>query len=161
MHKTPENIRLMLVPFQQLSTAQLYALLKLRCEVFVVEQECIYQDIDGLDEVAMHLLVADVSAQLLAYARILPPSTAFQEAAIGRIVTHRSWRGKGYGRWLISQSVESARQLYPEKGIRIGAQAHLQDFYQDCGFETVGEPYDEDGILHVEMLWSGTPQTEQ
>lgn len=152
MPKTPDNVRLRLLPFAQLTSECLYRMLQLRSAVFVVEQQCIYQDIDGLDRQAQHLLVDDAEGRLCAYARILPPATVYPEAAIGRILTAECWRGSGYGRWLIQQSVQCARQLYPDSDIRIGAQAHLQGLYHDCGFKTVGEPYDEDGILHVQML---------
>ncbi len=152
MYKTPDDIQLRLVSFEQLPSQQLYALLQLRSAVFVLEQQCIYQDLDGLDQAAMHLMVSDATPALVAYARILPPAVVFPEAAIGRVLTSEQWRGKGYGRWLIDQSIKCTQQLYPGTDIRIGAQAHLQSLYQACGFTAVGNPYDEDGILHVEML---------
>lgn len=152
MSKTPDSVRLSLLLFAQLEGERLYRVLQLRSAVFVVEQQCIYQDIDGLDRQAQHLLVEDAEGGLCAYARILPPGVVYVETAIGRILTAACWRGSGYGRWLIRQSVHCARQLYPDSPIRIGAQAHLQGLYHDCGFKTVGEPYDEDGILHIQML---------
>lgn len=154
MLKTPDNIQLSLLSFQQMSGPQMYAMLQLRSEVFVVEQQCIYQDIDGLDQSAMHLQVNDVAETIVAYARILPPGTVYAEAAIGRVLTSEAWRGQGYGRWFIQQAVYCTQQLYGEQPIRIGAQQHLQALYQACGFVTVGVPYDEDGIMHVQMLLS-------
>lgn len=152
MLKTPDNTQLNLLSFQQISGPQMYAMLKLRSEVFVVEQHCIYQDMDDLDQQAMHLIVTDSAGSIDAYARILPPGTAYTEAAIGRILTSEAWRGQGYGRWFIQQAVHCTQQLYVDQHIRIGAQQHLQSLYQACGFVTVGEPYDEDGIMHVQML---------
>ncbi len=152
MLTTPDNVRLKLYRFTELSVTQLYALLQLRSAVFVLEQQCIYQDMDDLDQQAVHLLVSDGADQLCAYARILPPGTVYAEAAIGRILTAEAFRNKGYGRWLITQSVNCTNSLYPHASIRIGAQAHLQSLYRACGFNTVGQPYDEDGIEHVEML---------
>lgn len=152
MNKIPVDVRLELLSFEALSIQQLYELLRLRSEVFVLEQQCLYQDMDGLDQQAKHLMVTDDQQRLCAYARILPPGIAFAEPAIGRILTASCWRGQGYGQWFIKQAVACTQQLYSKKRIRIGAQAYLQRFYTACGFEVVGEPYDEDGILHIEML---------
>jgi ElaA protein len=141
--------------FDALSREQLYALLRLRSEVFVVEQNCVFLDIDGLDENAMHLLgtrVMDGAAQLVAYVRCFPEGVSFTEASIGRVVTKPSARGGGLGHLLIAEAIRALQQHWGPQAIRIGAQAHLKNFYQQHGFVDMGLPYDEDGIAHLEML---------
>lgn len=143
------------VRFPGLKAEDLYDLLAAREAVFVVEQRCAYQEADGLDKVAWHLLVWDTvdgKRTLAATARVLDPGTRFPEVSIGRVMTSPAYRGQGLGRRIMQEAVERAEVLYPRSGIRISAQAHLQDFYRSFGFEPVGEPHDEDGIPHVEML---------
>jgi ElaA protein len=143
-------------PFGELSATELYALLQLRAEVFVVEQACVFQDIDGRDDQALHLLgeAPDDAGrtQLLAYARLLPAGTTFPEASIGRVVTASSTRGSGLGHTLMQQAIQVLHQTWGPQAIRIGAQAHLQAFYARLGFEPEGAIYLEDGIDHIEML---------
>lgn len=139
--------------FDELTTAELYALLQLRSEVFVVEQACIFQDMDGTDAQAMHLL-GSLRGRLVAYARCFGPGIKFAEASIGRIVTSTSLRGHGAGHALVEQAIACVSVPSGAPAIRIGAQARLQDFYRQHGFETCGPPYLEDGIAHVEMLRS-------
>lgn len=141
--------------FDELKCEQLYALLRLRSEVFVVEQNCVFQDMDGLDDQAMHLLgtrVVEGASQLVAYVRCFPAGVVFAEASIGRVVTRQSARGGGLGHVLMDQAVRALHQHWGVQPIRIGAQAHLKDFYQRHGFADVGRPYVEDGIPHLEML---------
>ena len=141
--------------FDALSREQLYALLRLRSEVFVVEQNCVFLDMDGLDDNAMHLLgtrVMDGAAQLVAYVRCFPKGVSFTEASIGRVVTKPSARGGGLGHLLIAEAIRALQQHWGPQAIRIGAQAHLKNFYQQHGFVDMGLPYDEDGIAHLEML---------
>jgi len=141
--------------FEQLKCEQLYALLRLRSEVFVVEQNCVFQDMDGLDDQAMHLLgtrVEEGAPQLVAYVRCFPAGVTFAEASIGRVVTRQSARGGGLGHVLMGEAVRAVHRQWGEQPIRIGAQAHLKDFYQRHGFADVGRPYVEDGIPHLEML---------
>jgi ElaA protein len=143
--------------FDQLSRDQLYELLRLRSEVFVVEQACVFQDMDGLDNQAMHLLgtrVEEGDPQLVAYVRCFPAGVTFAEASIGRVVTRRSARGGGLGHVLMAEAVRALQQQWGAQPIRIGAQAHLKDFYQRHGFVDVGRPYVEDGIPHLEMVRS-------
>jgi ElaA protein len=149
------------LPFDGLGGHELYRLLQLRSAVFVVEQACVFQDLDGLDAQAFHLLgevatanVADGarSAQLLACARLLPAGVAFAEASIGRVATATTARGSGLGHDLMAQACARLAQLWGPQAIRIGAQAHLQAYYGRHGFVTDGDPYLEDGIWHVEML---------
>ena len=141
--------------FADLTAAQLYAMLALRQEVFVLEQACLYPDIDGLDPGAHHLLGWRSDGgrpALVAHLRCLAPGAKYDEMSIGRVVTSPAARGTGLGRELVAQGLALARALHPGHAIRIGAQAHLERFYASFGFVTVSEPYDEDGILHIDML---------
>jgi ElaA protein len=136
--------------FDTLSLTELYAVLQLRSEVFVVEQSCVFQDMDGADTAAMHLLGTS-SGQLVAYARCFAAGVKFKEASIGRIITRGELRGSGAGHLLVRQAIDSLTQQWGPQAIRIGAQAQLENFYRQHGFETTGEPYIEDGIPHIEM----------
>jgi len=143
------------LPFDALSREQLYELLRLRSEVFVVEQNCVFQDLDGLDAQAMHLLgrpVVDGTPQLVAYVRCFPKGVTFDEASIGRVVTRQSARGGGLGHVLMAEAIRALQQQWGVQPIRIGAQAHLKSFYERHGFADVGKPYVEDGIDHIEMV---------
>lgn len=139
--------------FDDLSLRELYDALQLRCRVFVLEQGP-YLDPDGLDHVAWHLLGRDARGELVAYLRILDPDTRFIEPSIGRVITAAHVRGQGLGRRLMQQGLARFAEIWPRQRVRISAQAHLEAFYQSLGFETVGEPYEEDGIPHVEMVCS-------
>ena len=141
--------------FADLAVADLYEMLALRQQVFVLEQTCLYPDIDGLDPSAYHLLgwrTADGKRELAATLRCLAPGTKYDEMSLGRVVTSPSARGTGLGRELVAQGIARAGQLHPGHAIRIGAQAHLETFYAGFGFRTVSAPYDEDGIPHIDML---------
>lgn len=138
--------------FDELSNLELYKVLKLREQVFQLEQSCLYPDIDELDVAAAHILLSDSKNALLAYSRILPPGQRYKEASIGRVVVAKSVRQQSLGRALVNFSIVQCTERYPETGIRISAQAQLERFYVSCGFQTVSEPYDEDGIVHLEML---------
>ena len=151
----PPALQWLWLPFERLSSAQLYALLRLRSEVFVVEQACVFQDIDALDQQAMHLLGLQ-GPDLLAYARCFPAGVTFAEASIGRVVVSRLARGTGLGHGLMANAVHALHRQWGGQPIRIGAQAHLEAFYASHGFADVGKPYVEDGIPHLEML-KGSP----
>ncbi|WP_232819333.1 GNAT family N-acetyltransferase [Saccharospirillum mangrovi] len=139
------------VPFDALDTRTLYALLALRLSVFVVEQNCPYQELDGKDLAAWHLL-GYRHGELVATSRILAPGVSYDGASsIGRVVTAPSERGTGLGPQLMSEAVAACQRLFPTLPIRIGAQAHLQRFYGRLGFVAEGAQYLEDGIPHVEM----------
>ncbi len=138
--------------FDGLSRPALYAILAARVEVFVVEQDCPYQDLDGLDASALHLWAADPAGRIAAYARILPPGLRFPEASIGRVLTSLALRRTGLGRELMERAVDLAGRRFPGSGLRISAQQYLQRFYTSLGFEFVRGPYPEDGIPHIEML---------
>jgi len=145
--------------FADLSPAELYEMLALRQQVFVLEQACLYPDIDGLDVDAHHLLGWKTVAgqrELAATLRCLAPGAKYDEMSLGRVVTSPSARGTGLGRELVAQGIACAVRLHPGHAIRIGAQAYLEAFYASFGFRTVSAPYDEDGILHVDMLRSAS-----
>ena len=148
-------IKWKLAAFDALSVQELHDLLQLRSEVFVVEQNCVFQDIDGADAQAMHLLGFDGSqgGRLVAYARCFPAGVKFAEASIGRVLTRDQARGNGLGHLLMQQAVSSVCAQWGEQPIRIGAQAHLEKFYSTHGFAVRGKPYVEDGIDHLEMVW--------
>jgi len=137
--------------FDELSTRDLHDLLQLRSAVFVVEQACVFQDIDGADVDGWHLL-ARVDGQLVACCRLLAAGIKFAEPSIGRVVTAMPVRGTGLGRALMVEALGRAQDLWPGQPIRIGAQRHLERFYGSLGFVTDSAPYLEDGIPHVEML---------
>ena len=144
-----------LLAFDDLRVFELYEVLRLRSEVFVVEQQCFYQDLDGHDHEAMHLLGVQGS-ELQAYARCFAPGVKFAEASIGRVMVRRTQRGTGLGHALMEQAVLAINQVWGPQAIRIGAQAHLSAFYTQHGFVDVGQPYLEDGIAHLEMLRAGS-----
>lgn len=136
---------------EQLSSPQLYAVLAARESVFVVEQACPYQELDGLDFQAMHL-VAWSGAEVAAYLRVLRPGIRFAEPSIGRLLTTKAFRGLGLGRETVAQALQHIEEVYPGQPARISAQVYLERFYGSFGFEAVSEPYMEDGIQHIEML---------
>lgn len=141
--------------FGSIRGGDLYEVLRLRQEVFVIEQQCFYSDMDGFDQEAFHLLGwMEVEGQrsLAAYLRCIAPGIKYPEMSLGRVLTSPAARGSGAGRQLIAEGIRCAEALHPGHRIRIGAQAHLEKFYGSFGFQAVGEPYDEDGIPHLEML---------
>ena len=160
---TPQPLRWRCLAFADLGAADLYRLLQLRSAVFVVEQACVFQDMDGLDPACLHLLGsapdAGESAELLAYARLLPAGLAFAEASIGRVATAARVRGTRAGHTLMTEAIAQVQCVWGPQSIRIGAQAHLQAFYRQHGFEPDGDLYLEDGIEHIEMTrpQSSTP----
>ncbi len=141
--------------FATLSVDELYDVLMARQAVFIVEQQCIYPDIDALDPHAWHLLgyTADSDRPVLAaYLRVVHPGYKYAEPSIGRVITTSAARGRGWGKALMAEGIQRVEAHYPNATIRISAQAHLEPFYQSFGFQTVSAPYDEDGITHIEML---------
>jgi len=136
--------------FSELTTRQLYAILQLRSEVFVVEQDCVYQDIDDNDQVATHVVVYKDDV-LVAYARILPPNTYFKETSIGRVIVRQNYRNQNYGHELMDFCIQHTRSQYPNETIKISAQQYLIRFYALHGFVAKGEGYLEDGIPHIAM----------
>lgn len=139
--------------FEQLSAKDLFDVFKLRQQVFILEQQCLYPDIDDKDLIAQHLLGFDnKSDQLYAYMRILPATDDSGNCILGRIATTSSHRGAGLGKILLEEGIRFAQHSHPGCDIKISAQAHLEKFYQRVGFVTCSEPYDEDGIMHIDML---------
>ncbi len=145
-------MKILCVPFADLNTAQLYRILQLRSEVFVLEQTCIYQDLDDKDSKtgAHHLMLLD-GQDIVGYARLLPANVSYDTPSIGRILVAPSKRGTGLGKELIAKSVEFTQSLWPEAAITIGAQSHLSQLYQSFGFIEISEHYLEDDIMHVDM----------
>lgn len=141
------------LPWQALTRDDVYDLLRLRSEVFVLEQRCAYLDPDGKDRLSgvHHLLGRDGDGALAAYLRLLPPGASFAEASLGRVATSPAHRGRGLGEALLVEGLRVAARLWPGQPITIGAQAHLAAWYARHGFVTFGEPFDEDGIPHVHM----------
>jgi len=137
-------------PFLELSTNELYAILQLRSEVFVVEQNCVYQDIDGKDQKAIHVLGYSEGI-LVAYSRLFKPKDYFEYASIGRVIVKASHRDKKLGHELMRVSIDAITTLFQETKITISAQLYLQKFYESHGFVVVGESYLEDDIPHIEM----------
>lgn len=137
--------------FDTLTVPALYEMLQLRSEVFVVEQNCLFQDMDGSDDQALHLLGYQAGG-LVAYARLFPAGIKFAEASIGRVITRMSARGGGLGHELIREAIAAVHGQWGTQPIRIGAQARLKGYYSRHGFADVGVPYIEDGIDHIEMV---------
>ena len=166
-------IRWRFAPFAELTPREVHDLYQARAACFVVEQDCVFQDLDGVDPECWHLLgyagtvhssKADVPCppqELIAYARLLPAGTKFVEPSIGRVLTTMPARGTGLGRELMLEALRRAEKLWPGQPIRIGAQSRLERFYVELGFVTASAPYDEDGIEHIEMLrpTSGVAET--
>lgn len=161
--------------FNDLTPREVHDIYQARIEVFVVEQKCPFQDVDGADPICWHLmgftsdalgphrhgddepLRSSTGDRLVAYCRLVPPGTKFAEASIGRVVTLGSARRTGCGRELMRLAIAHCEKLWPGRALRIGAQRYLERFYGDFGFATASEPYDEDGIMHVEMLRPASP----
>jgi len=140
--------------FDELSNKQLYDIMQLRAEVFVVEQNCPYQDADGKDVKSFHLMGRNEDGVLVVYSRILPAGISYKEASIGRVVSSPIVRGTGAGKELMTQSIKEIETLFGKCPIKIGAQLYLKKFYEAFGFVVCGDEYLEDGIPHVEMLRS-------
>jgi len=146
--------------FAGLTPQQVHDLYRLRADVFVVEQNCVFQDLDGVDPECWHLLGQD-GGEIVAYCRLVPPGIKYPEPSIGRVVTATAVRRTGLGRALMREALRRAAELWPGQPIRIGAQARLQGFYEELGFAKASEPYDEDGILHIEMLRASSDAAEK
>jgi ElaA protein len=136
--------------FGELTLDELYSILQLRSKVFIVEQNCIYNDPDGKDQVAWHLMGTEKD-QLIAYSRILPPGVTYSDPAIGRVVTSPSKRKSGLGRELMNRSIKHCEHLFGKTSITLSAQAYLKKFYESLGFFAIGDEYLDDGIPHIKM----------
>jgi ElaA protein len=140
--------------FQELTVNELYDLLKLRSEVFVVEQNCVFLDQDDKDQKCFHVLLYSDDL-LVAYSRLVPAGLSYQEIAIGRVITSPTARGRGLGKVVMELSIDYCHELFGAGDIRLGAQTYALGFYSSLGFVTDGEVYDEDGIEHIEMVRKG------
>ncbi len=139
-------------PFGELSTQELYELLRLRSEVFVVEQNCPYADPDNKDQECLHVMGFD-GTQLAAYARLVPPGLAYDSAAIGRVAVAAAFRRHGYGKELMAYCMSECLRHFKTDTITISAQQYLERFYMDLGFVTKSDVYPEDGIPHIKMMY--------
>ena len=137
--------------FNDLSPLELYEILQLRSEVFVVEQDCVYQDIDGNDQKALHIL-GTIENKIIAYTRCFRPGDYFKEASIGRVVVKESQRKFKRGNQIMNNSIKVINDHYKTKIIKISAQCYLNKFYTNLQFKSIGEKYLEDGIPHVTMV---------
>ena len=139
--------------FEELSVNDLYDLLRLRSAVFVVEQECVFLDMDNFDQDSWHCL-GRVGNDLALYLRCIPPEVfGSGYSSLGRIICDPNFRLSGRGKMLVEKGIEFANRQWPEAQIKIGAQERLLRFYENLGFESVSEPYDEDGIQHIDMIY--------
>jgi len=137
--------------FNELTVNELYDLLKLRAEIFVVEQDCVYNDLDDFDKEAVHVFYTE-NGEIVATARLLQPGTRFADFSIGRVVVKKEKRGTGLGKALMNTATEYCIKEWKAEKIKISAQLYLQRFYEELGFEVVTEMYLEDGIPHVGMV---------
>ena len=145
------------VPFYELSLDELYAIMVLRQEVFVLEQNCPFVDADGKDQLAWHFMIWDENNKLVAYTRLFDKNIYYEGyTSIGRVVTSSQTRGCGIGRLLMQKSIEKTIELFGNESIKIGAQSYLIKFYQSLGFELIGHDYVEDGIDHTYMTFGFT-----
>ena len=145
------SIKWSLKKFEELTPHELYAIIQLRNEVFVVQQNCVYQDADNKDQSSYHLMGWE-DDKLITYSRIIPPGIAYAQPSIGRVVTSPSVRGNGIGKMLMEESIDQVYKLFDTASIKIGAQVYLLQFYCSLGFEQTSDIYLEDGIEHVEMI---------
>ena len=137
--------------FDELTVHELYAIFQLRIEVFAIEQNCVYQDVDNKDQQSYHFMGWE-NKKLVAYTRLVPPGIGFSEPSIGRVVTSPSVRRTGIGKELMKKSIEKAKELFGNAPIKIGAQLYLKKFYESFGFVQTGDIYLEDNIEHIKMI---------
>ena len=137
--------------FDELTPHELYAILQLRNEVFVVEQNCVYQDADNKDQTAWHLM-AWKDGLLAGYTRLIPAGIAYEQPSIGRVITSQKFRGDGLGKILMQRSIEWMEKIFGRTSIKLGAQLYLKKFYESFGFQQSSDVYPEDGIEHIEMI---------
>ena len=137
--------------FDELTTQELYELLRIRTDVFVVEQNCVYQDMDYDDQAAIHLWLTDEEERIVALCRVCPAGTHMEEVSIGRVITTE--RGKGYGKQIMLAGIEAAKEHFGAKRIDIEAQEYAKGFYEHVGFRQSAEQFMLDGIPHIRMTW--------
>ena len=144
-------MKLVIKPWEQLSRREINDIFSLRSEVFIVEQECAYQDVDGKDEIADHVML-HIDNELVGYSRVFPKNTYFKEASFGRTVVKKTHRGKGYGHVSVKESLKYLKNK-KERPIKISAQSYLKKFYLSHGFIARGDEYLEDNIPHTAMFF--------
>jgi ElaA protein len=154
---TAGQIQWTCVHYDAISADELYEALALRQRVFIVEQHCLFQDADGWDRFSWHLFGRTADGRCAAYLRIVPPGMRFDEPSIGRVVTAPEVRRTGLGRVLMQEGIRRTRDLFPGRPIMLSAQRYLENFYRSLGFAATGEPYEEDGIPHINMVLHTTP----
>ena len=138
--------------YESLSTEQFSEILRVRESVFVIEQQCDYEDNDGLDPDCIQLIGRDSTGELIAYTRILPPGLKGETPSFGRVLVIAKWRGLGIGRELAHRAIKNCLMSFPGQDIIISAQTHLTDFYSNLGFQITSEPYEDVGISHTDMV---------
>ncbi len=138
--------------FDDLTNEELWAILNLRCKVFVVEQECAYLDVDEYDKVAYHIMAYNDKKELCGCARVLPRNCIFEDVSIGRVISME--RRTGLGSAIVNKAISVAIDKFDTEKIVIGAQTYARGLYEKCGFEAFGEPFIEDGIEHIHMVWT-------
>ncbi len=139
--------------FKDLDIEELYDILALRSEIFVVEQDCVFQECDGKDKSSYHLFCED-NGEVVAYSRILPKGVSYDETAIGRVVVKKSHRGRGLAREMMLKAIDFVEADLKENNIKLQAQSYLIEFYKSCGFKQISEEYLEDNIPHIDMLYT-------
>ena len=140
--------------FRELNSHQLHQILKMRQQIFIIEQKCIYEDIDEFDKVSQHIQAIN-NGELLAYSRVLPAGSLYAEVSIGRVMVSKNHRNRGLGRKLMQKSHEWCESNYRHCPIRLNAQYYLESFYHSLHYQTVSKPYDDEGVLHIEMYRPG------
>lgn len=143
--------------FEALSTSELYEIMKARQQVFIIEQSCLYADLDDADQQSWHLIGREPDGKLAAYLRVLQPADQRPEPSIGRVLILPAMRGQGLGRQLLAEGIRQTKQQFPGQAIVLSAQHHLEKLYREFGFVSVGEAYLEDGIPHIAMRCSPQP----
>ena len=144
-------MKIVLKHFHELTVQELYNILQLRSEVFVVEQNCIYQDIDGKDQKAVHIFIKE-NKDVLAYSRVFNEGEYFENPSIGRVVVKKEKRGTELGKKIMVEGAKYIKETFTNKKIEISAQKYLKDFYGELGYEFTGNEYLEDGIPHIRMI---------
>lgn len=137
--------------FNELTTHELYEILKIRAEVFVIEQKCIYNDIDDKDFKSVHIMIKD-NDKIAAYIRVLEPGVSYETSSIGRVLVDANFRKKGLARTIVNEGINYIKNNYDDKKITIGAQEYLKKFYESLGFKGISDVYLEDGIPHLDMF---------
>ncbi|SDM88203.1 GNAT family N-acetyltransferase [Sediminibacillus halophilus] len=143
--------------FDELDTKELYTIIQTRIDVFVVEQQCPYHELDGHDYRAVHLFCKD-GKKIVAYARLLPKGTVYEQASIGRVLVHKQYRGQGLARELLQKAIFQITEQWQETTIKIQGQEYLRHFYASFGFKEISDVYLDDDIPHVDMLFTTLPK---